>query len=1856
MDERNSKHVIPYDDRKKQAQNFKTIIKTNINKKKKNQEKVANAKKASTLVEAKKAETEKEGITFEKMNKEEKYTTLKNEGFMIKNYLNSYIKKKNDNKIDINQLEEELFENERSVSKLVSNNHEKKSSDNRGANISNNLTNSNCNNLTNSNDKKVSNLSKDNIPKNKKASRTSNLPNLSSESMSIKDAYNLDKSPSNNIERVAYSFLRSNIKNNMKGLMSRMRSSICMNSFSKDTKENKENNGTNNSSNNPSFNRRGSELKPNNFRRFSIARDPVGTGSISIAGKSNSMSLAGSNFIENLKNKKKGGTGTKDKSKRNSIDVANMKEVSYNKLNDPGNNTSNVLSSSNPSMISNIKLLRRASAVAGNVTNNLKNNFLVNTSNDMNNNISNRNSLNISNSNPAKNSSITRNNSSNVNASNNSFTGKNSSSKDLPKKGGFGLGNNPNSFLSIINKKILEMSSEGSPGNNNPNNTSVNISNSDFNIKPIKLEKVDRVTSKFNNSDRTAERNEDEDSKVNRVNKRDSDRNIFFVGNESESFNKNHNFERKNSKTAGAPSEREFANDLDTQDKLLPYLLKKKNNSDTNTSHKEKTFNNVNDSFNLLKMSKSNSNITDSVKSHSKRNSIKKISIKYNADEKIQKFEKFEKNGKNGKFEEKNENFHKINETPFLTPNSPNLHNFKSFSTTRLNNMFNGRNLTKLSKVYDSLSDEELEQSFDFLIHPESKIKEAWDFLILLVTLYTITFVPYNMAYLDLDTLSLLIIDLFCDVIYILDLIFQFFIPIQDYDEKYITSKSRIAINYLTSWFILDFLSSVPINSVLSIVLLINEEDTLNSNSDLVVSKLKVSKNLTNIAKLSRMYRLMKLVRLVKLIKISKNQKIKYKEKMNILEDMNISSTLKRLLIFLFYFILLNHVLACIWTFIASLDYPNWIVDQDLTDADNIELYIASLYFNLVTIFTIGYGNIISKNTLERVYNIVIMIAGIMLYTFAVSSLSNIIQRTDEKTQSFNKNLNYLEESKVRYNIPSNLYSKIKRFLTYDYTVNRINKHFLLADLPQVIRSELICRMYADIISNFNFFQNTNTEFCAKVILALRPMKSNKSEVIIYEDEYIEEMVFVKRGVLSIEKKYKESMIRLVELRRREHFGEIFMLLNEKCTYNVSVKTNYCEMLLMKKIDLIDICSEFQDIFEQISNKSTYNMLIIKNRFETLKEAIDRRSSIALIKGKRLLKENDNKSSKSIEEETEANEEGNSTSISRKEASISPSKSSTKNNPKNKANKNYGEINEVIEENSLDEEEDIMRESNSDDSSSSSSSSYNSYTGKTYKKVTTKFPDLNEENENKEKTYDNIMNSNSVFFSNLTEESNTNNTSLNTSNSNTIAKASTKENTKYNAFEVIEEGESDDDEEDESEEEGKLKLDNSLCNSNSDSNRNSNRNNGTSNPKTKNSSCKGFNISLLKVISVDEKSSDNEENKNSDKNPDNNYNKGVETNKSSKTIPTIKTPYQNNSLSNSIESLKRHHSNKSMNSTKSAKSAKSKKSHIFKKSKFLQIKNSDKSDKSDKSDNSGTDSSDDSDHTISVNLSQISLDSQKKTKLTNKNTNSASNLNNIFNLNTPLSPNTLKRKNSDASLKSIKSFLLKDKEISSQKFVRKNSLCEFSPYKGNPKSRKNLSSDACPIKIGAEIEGEKIQPNINVLNYRKKSLTMTMMENPIIKKRSTSISPSLSFKEGSLNSEEISKQISDRKKSKNKNKSPFKYFEKSDSESFKIEKSETKENNKSSNNSIEKIRTPSCVKPSETKKLSVDSSFFNRLKDPNLRRNTILIGSTINTNIKKGSQNIKDHKKFYSGIFEKWKMDEQNKRLKLLYKKMKSKI
>ena len=172
-----------------------------------------------------------------------------------------------------------------------------------------------------------------------------------------------------------------------------------------------------------------------------------------------------------------------------------------------------------------------------------------------------------------------------------------------------------------------------------------------------------------------------------------------------------------------------------------------------------------------------------------------------------------------------------------------------------------------------------------------------------------------------------------------------------------------------------------------------------------------------------------------------------------------------------------------------------------------------------MAITTVGYGDITCYSLYERIYQLLILVIGILAYSLVISFVSNHIKKINEKSVDFEKKKNILDEIKISHsNFPDELYDRILRYLKFKHFHEKQFKNIIFDCLPVGLKNDLISEMYKPIIKNFVFFKNfQNNDFIVRVILSLKPILAYKNDILVNEGDMIEDILFVQKGFLSLE-------------------------------------------------------------------------------------------------------------------------------------------------------------------------------------------------------------------------------------------------------------------------------------------------------------------------------------------------------------------------------------------------------------------------------------------------------------------------------------------------------------------------------------------------------------------------------------------------------------------------------------------------------------------------------------------------------------------------------------------------------------------
>ena len=399
--------------------------------------------------------------------------------------------------------------------------------------------------------------------------------------------------------------------------------------------------------------------------------------------------------------------------------------------------------------------------------------------------------------------------------------------------------------------------------------------------------------------------------------------------------------------------------------------------------------------------------------------------------------------------------------------------------------------------IYDSFDDEEIEETEldnNIFIDPNSKFCLLFDLLLFCLTIiYSITS-PYYLAN-DLkkgkskNITFILVNNYFLDVYYLLDVILSLFKAYYNFDEQLIKNSKLIVINYINSWFLTDFIEAIPFYSIFQIY---------EANY--------------------KFYYLFLCVKMIKLYKIFKYNRA-FKKICHYLKNINFFAEKKALILKIFIVIYFFHFGACIFIFIGKNSHPNWILNSNLNLNNFNELYISAIYALMTTMTTVGYGDITSYSFPEKIFQLILLIFGIIAYSWIVSSASSYINKINNYLVDLEEKKEILNEIKLQHpNMTMKLYNEILRYLKYKNHIDKNNKKIIFDCLPISLKNVLIYEMYKPIITKFIFFKNfDNIDFTVKVILAFRPVIAVQNDIIINEGDIIDEIVFVKKGILVLQ-------------------------------------------------------------------------------------------------------------------------------------------------------------------------------------------------------------------------------------------------------------------------------------------------------------------------------------------------------------------------------------------------------------------------------------------------------------------------------------------------------------------------------------------------------------------------------------------------------------------------------------------------------------------------------------------------------------------------------------------------------------------
>ncbi|KAL8123943.1 hypothetical protein AgCh_011807 [Apium graveolens] len=436
-------------------------------------------------------------------------------------------------------------------------------------------------------------------------------------------------------------------------------------------------------------------------------------------------------------------------------------------------------------------------------------------------------------------------------------------------------------------------------------------------------------------------------------------------------------------------------------------------------------------------------------------------------------------------------------------------------------------------------------------IHPHSWGYVLWTQVILIWAVYSSFFTPLEFGFFRGLPENLFLLDIAGQIAFLIDIVVRFFVGYWDsHSHRMVFNHNLIAIRYLKSGFLVDFLGCLPWDVIYQ----------ASGRKEPVRYLLWI--------------RLSRAVRVTELF-----------EKLE--KDIRVSYLFTRIIKLFVVELYCTHTAACIFYYLATTLPPSqegytWIGslkmgDYNYSDFREIDLwtrYITSLYFAIVTMATVGYGDVHAVNNREMVFIMVYVSLDMILGAYLLGNMAALIVK-GSKTEKFRDKMSDLLDYMNRKKLGKQIFNEIKGHVQSQYE-NSFTEYAVLQDIPISFRAKISQKLYEPYIRDVPIFKGCSSAFFKQIASKVHEETFLSGEVIVEQGDVMDQFYIICHGKLILQ----EELGSTEELEEPVHFqlnhsslGEMSVLCNSRVPYTVQTRENSKLLRLDKQsfLNLLDV-------------------------------------------------------------------------------------------------------------------------------------------------------------------------------------------------------------------------------------------------------------------------------------------------------------------------------------------------------------------------------------------------------------------------------------------------------------------------------------------------------------------------------------------------------------------------------------------------------------------------------------------------------------------------------------------------------------
>ncbi|TKS88053.1 Potassium voltage-gated channel subfamily H member 2 [Collichthys lucidus] len=458
-----------------------------------------------------------------------------------------------------------------------------------------------------------------------------------------------------------------------------------------------------------------------------------------------------------------------------------------------------------------------------------------------------------------------------------------------------------------------------------------------------------------------------------------------------------------------------------------------------------------------------------------------------------------------------------------------------------------------------------------------SPFKAVWDWLILLLVIYTAILTPYSAAFLlnDQEEVAmqncgyscspLNVVDLIVDIMFIIDILINFRTTYVNSNDEVVSHPVRIAVHYFKGWFLIDMVAAIPFD----LLIYRNGEET------------------------TTLIGLLKTARLLRLVRVARKL------------DRYSEYGAAVLFLLMCTFALIAHWLACIWYAIGSVErsgsigWLHTLGDQlgkhynDSVQGSGPSIkdkYVTALYFTFSSLTSVGFGNVSPNTNSEKIFSICVMLIGSLMYASIFGNVSAIIQRLYSGTARYHTQMLRVREFIRFHQIPNPLRQRLEEYFQHAWSyTNGIDMNAVLKGFPECLQADICLHLNRTLLQNCKAFKGSTKGCLRALAMKFKTTHAPPGDTLVHAGDVLTALYFISRGSIEI----LRGDVVVAILGKNDIFGEPINLYARPGKSNADVRAlTYCDLHKIFREDVLEVLDMYPEFADNFWNnlEITFNL------------------------------------------------------------------------------------------------------------------------------------------------------------------------------------------------------------------------------------------------------------------------------------------------------------------------------------------------------------------------------------------------------------------------------------------------------------------------------------------------------------------------------------------------------------------------------------------------------------------------------------------------------------------------------------------